>query len=319
MDSTESIWIIQLQYQFLLFLFRGESDSKYDEPFRAWYGRLGEIRSLLQCPILLITATANKAARVALRKKFALQDFHEIIDNPDRGNIKLFVNKFKSSVPLGKLFYFLINLLNEKQENCERYLIFCQSIKSCSDIFTAFRLEGVNTNLIEMFHSKTVEAVKEKIKMNMQDPDGQIRILIATSAAGMGVNYKGVNNVIHFGPPKDMDSFVQQLGRVGRESNQHAMAMLLYNGRQCRNLDSDMKSYIQSENIFRRGVMLAAYNAKPLPDCVKHLCCDNCTGSCKCGSGDCGTFEHLYNKVKLPEFSSESESDSDDNDSEFFD
>jgi superfamily II DNA helicase RecQ len=166
--------------------------------------------------------------------------------------------------------------------------------------------------------SLPIQAVKEKIKMNMQDPDGQIIILVATSATGMGVNNKGVNNVIHFDPPKDMDSFVKKLGRAGRESNQHAMAMLLCNGRQCRNLDGDMKCYIESENICRRGVMLAAYNATHLPDRVKHLCCDNCTGSCKCGSGDCGTFEHLYNKVKLPEFSSGSESDSDDNSSEFF-
>ena len=65
--------------------------------------------------------------------------------------------------------------------------------------FSTFRLEGVNINSLEMFHSKTIEQVKENIKTDMQNPDGRIRVLTATSAAGMGVNYKGVNN-IPFGP-----------------------------------------------------------------------------------------------------------------------
>nr|XP_022310227.1 uncharacterized protein LOC111115690 [Crassostrea virginica] len=71
----------------------GESGAGGDEPFRAWYGKIGEIRSLVQCPILLMTATANKAARADLKRKFALNNCHEIIDNPDRDNIKLFVKK----------------------------------------------------------------------------------------------------------------------------------------------------------------------------------------------------------------------------------
>lgn len=300
--------------------YRGESDSRVDEPFREWYGNLGEIRSLVHCPILLITATANKAARVKLRTKFSMKNFHEIVDNPDRDNIKLFVRKFKSTMPLGDLFYFLIKLLKEKGEKCDRYLIFCPSIKSCSDVYSCFRLEGINSEYIEMFHSKTIEQVKENIKTDMQKPDGRIRVLSATSAAGMGVNYKGVNNIIHFGPPKDMDAFVQQLGRAGRENNATAMAILLFNGRQCKKLDSDMQAYIDNKLICRRQSMLSAYNAKPSPNRVKHLCCDIC--ECKCGKEECNDFEHLYNTSALepPEFSSESDSDCDlFSDDEFFD
>ena len=60
----------------------------------------------------------------------------------------------------------------------------------------------------------------------MNQENGKIGILIATSAAGMGVNFKGVQNVLNFGPPKDMDTFVQQFGRAGRDVN-NAMAILL--------------------------------------------------------------------------------------------
>ena len=62
-----------------------------------------------------MTATANKAARADLKRKFALNNCHEIIDNPDRDNIKLFVKKVKSTVPIADLFFFLIKLLREKK------------------------------------------------------------------------------------------------------------------------------------------------------------------------------------------------------------
>lgn len=227
-----------------------------------------------------MTATANKAARADLKRKFALNNCHEIIDNPDRDNIKLFVKKVKSTVPIADLFFFLIKLLREKKELCERFIIFCHSIKLCSDVFSAFKMEKCHN--IDMYHSKTNEAVKENIRKDMQDANGKIRVLIATSAAGMGVNFQAVNNVIHFSPPKDMDSFVQQLGRAGRDGSQTAMALLLFNSRHCRNLDDDMKKYISNEDSCRRQVLLSAYNCNPSPDRVKHLCCDLCAGTCSC-------------------------------------
>lgn len=45
---------------------------------------------------------------------------------------------------------------------------------------------------IEMYHSKTTNDVKELVKEDVNSENGKIRVLIATSAAGMGVNFKGV-------------------------------------------------------------------------------------------------------------------------------
>lgn len=55
-----------------------------------------------------------------------------------------------------------------------------------------------------MFHS---EKVKDKIRKDM-NTDGTIRILVCTNA-GMGVNFHGGNNIIHFNLPRQMDTFVQ--------------------------------------------------------------------------------------------------------------
>lgn len=76
-----------------------------------------------------------------------------------------------------------------------------------------FRMElKDDIQYVHMYHSKTLDPVKETIKLEMNNPNGKLRILIATSAAGMGVNFSNLNQVINYGPPKDMDSFVQQIG-----------------------------------------------------------------------------------------------------------
>ena len=42
---------------------------------------------------------------------------HEIIDNPDSSNNKLFVVMFKRTAPLESVFYFLTNLLVEQKQS----------------------------------------------------------------------------------------------------------------------------------------------------------------------------------------------------------
>lgn len=80
----------------------------------------------------------------------------------------------------------------------------------------------------------------------------------------MGVNFKAMKYVINYGPPRDMDGFVQQFGRAGRDGGV-AMAILLFNGKQCRKLDEDMKTYVLNEETCRREIILSAYKSNPSP------------------------------------------------------
>ena len=95
---------------------------------------------------------------------------------------------------------------------------------------------------VEMFHSMTDEVVKEKIALDMAKEDGEVRLLCCTNAAGLGVNYRGVETVISYGPPQDLDTFVQLVGRAGR-TGQQTTHLLLYNGQQ-RNAAPDIHSTV---------------------------------------------------------------------------
>ncbi|KAK3098480.1 hypothetical protein FSP39_019865 [Pinctada imbricata] len=295
----------------------GESLSG-GEAFRKWYGRLGELRSLVQCPVILLTATANMAARTELQRKFCMVDCLEIIQNPDRHNIKLFLQCVKCSMPLDDIFYFLIVLLREKKELSDRFLIFCPTIRTCSKLFTMFRINFKNNmkliDYIEMYHSKTPDDVKEYVRDDMSKVNGKIRVLIATSAAGMGVNFKGVANTINFGCPRDMDSFVQQYGRAGRDGG-NAMSILIFTKRDIRSVDDDMKLYVQNESHCRRETILSAYKCKPLTDRNVHMCCDICAKKCQVKDcEECCVSQHPFYNTKLPAYDSTSSDDDDDDD-----
>ncbi len=65
--------------------------------------------------------------------------------------------------------------------------------------------------LVDMYHAGTPELVKQHIVNDLGDEEGHIRVLISTIAFGMGVNCKCVRQVIHLGPSKDLESYIQKV------------------------------------------------------------------------------------------------------------
>ena len=79
--------------------------------------------------------------------------------------------------------------------------------------------------LLDMYMSCTEQTVKEEVlKRFMQESN--LRIVVATVAFGMGVDCHNVRQVIHLGAPNDVEAYVQETGRAGRDGSP-ALAVLL--------------------------------------------------------------------------------------------
>lgn len=68
----------------------------------------------------------------------------------------------------------------------------------------------------------------EKIANQDAFMNDQVRIIVATSAFGMGVDKKDVGIVVHYDISDSLENYVQEAGRAGRDPNLNARCYVLY-------------------------------------------------------------------------------------------
>ncbi|HAB53267.1 MAG TPA: RecQ family ATP-dependent DNA helicase, partial [Ignavibacteriales bacterium] len=71
--------------------------------------------------------------------------------------------------------------------------------------------------------------VKEKTKNQNAFISGEVQIMVATSAFGMGVDKKDVGMVIHYEISDSLENYIQEAGRAGRDENITADCFVLFN------------------------------------------------------------------------------------------
>jgi len=71
--------------------------------------------------------------------------------------------------------------------------------------------------------------VKEKTENQDDFISGNVQIMVATSAFGMGVDKKDVGMVIHYDISDSLENYVQEAGRAGRDENISADCFVLFN------------------------------------------------------------------------------------------
>ena len=276
------IFLIYNFTSILIFFFRGKSTTNNLVAFRDCYSRLHELRTLVpSLNIIALSATATTVTRNTIYDVLLMENPFVVTESPNKVNIAYSVTYMSRNADLEYYFGWLVDELKQQKVLCKRTIIYCQTIKQCGLLYAT--LKGIlgkdmyvndgdfKDCLLEMLHSCTPKANKENIINSFTNEQGVIRVLVATISFGMGVNCKAVERIIHFGPSKNIENYIQETGRAGRNGAQ-AVAFLLYNGILLNHVESDIKSYVIKDDKCRRKALLMHFEEDPTTQQVLHLC-----------------------------------------------
>ena len=130
---------------------------------------------------------------------------------------------------------------------------------------------------VEMYTSCTETGVKKQIIASFTSTSSPLRVLIATVAFGMGVDCSDIRKIIHFGPPSNVETYLQATGRAGRDGEQ-AYSLLLNRKTRCQ-IEQPMADYAENTTVCHRELLFKDFYNYTTPVYLnKSMCCDLCAG-----------------------------------------
>ncbi|XP_046823310.1 ATP-dependent DNA helicase Q4 [Vespa crabro] len=173
--------------------------------------------------VLGLTATATKSTAESIVHHLDIHDGMAgvISDIPLPNNLFLTVSRDEQrDNALVKL------LLSERFKECNSIIIYCTRREECMRIAGLLRVSLLDSQQITKANSKIshiaeayhagLSSYRRKI-VQKAFMNGQIKIVVATVAFGMGINKSDIRSVIHYNMPATFEAYVQEVGRAGRD------------------------------------------------------------------------------------------------------
>lgn len=203
--------------------------SAWGQDFRVDYLYIGDFIKSIQekknledrIPVSCFTATAKQKVIEDIRNYF-------------KEKLSLDLELFTSKASRTNLHYKIFEKVNEEEKyQMLRDLIEeknCPTIVYVSRTYKAFKLsERLNQ---DGYHARPYHGKMDKQEKTInQDAfiNGEVSIMVATSAFGMGVDKKDVGMVIHYEISDSLENYIQEAGRAGRDENISADCFVLFN------------------------------------------------------------------------------------------
>lgn len=145
------------------------------------------------------TATATRSDKVEVLESLEMRGCVEVSASPDRPNIFYDVKK---RTDIDTDLYQVLDSLRVKTISAPRVIVYCRSLDMCAELYAHFLHElGEGSyyppgapqisdhRLFGMYHACTPEHNKDVVLQSFLLPDGVVRVVFATVALGMGVNF----------------------------------------------------------------------------------------------------------------------------------
>eukprot|EP00058_Branchiostoma_floridae_P021971 XP_002607461.1 hypothetical protein BRAFLDRAFT_69893 [Branchiostoma floridae] len=263
----------------------GETEDGMEDPLEECLRKLSKLAEL-QTQIVACTATATPTTKEFIITNLQMGECRTFYHSVDRRNIQYCVQlKGKTrEVCHGQV----CEVVLENKDQCG--IVYCQTVSDVKDIHYHLQENGVRT--VKYHGTGTGQNEREGRQSLLDWQRGLKDVLVATKAAGAGIDKPDVRFVVHLGCPSSVPDYLQESGRAGRDGRL-AKAVLLYSPKDkslhvkrigeiqdeayragaIRRL-SDIINFCETE-LCRRKILLEAF-AEDTTSFECNKTCDNC-------------------------------------------
>lgn len=214
--------------------------SQWGYDFRPSYLRIAELREIFEgTPILALTASATTMVANDIMQHLKFKTNHILRSSFFRPNLSYSVRHVDDKNEQ------LLRVINNVKGGG---IIYVRTRAECEQLSESLCKEGVSATFYHagLAHVERSMRQEEWIK-------GDVRVIVATNAFGMGIDKPNVRFVVHYSMCDSLESYYQEAGRAGRDG-QRSYALLLVasddNSRITKRYDSEFPPLEKIKDIY---------------------------------------------------------------------